>query len=160
MTAAPFLSLLLLAVLAAATQSAPAESSSTFRLAPTALSPILSSPTDVQSWLRVAADVAAAGHKDLFKRCRCRPLSQQTKPKQNKTKQNKTKQSKTKKPKQMNAISWFNRQLSYTVRRLEANTYQFEELAMKAITIGSHALAVEILINRCPSYREFKSLNL
>ena len=60
----------------------------------------------------------------------------------------------------MNAISWFNRQLSYTVRRLEANTYQFEELAMKAITIGSHALAVEILINRSPSYREFKSLNL
>ena len=102
------------------------------------------------------------------RRCRRRPqgpfqalqvpstvTANQTKPKQTKTKKNETK-----KPKQMNAISWFNRQLSYTVRRLEANTYQFEELAMKAITIGSHALAVEILINRSPSYREFKSLNL
>ncbi len=36
---------------------------------------------------------------------------------------------------------------SYTARRLEANTYQFEELALKAITMGLHQLAVELLVN-------------
>lgn len=36
---------------------------------------------------------------------------------------------------------------SYTARRLEANTYQFEDLALKAITMGLHQLAVELLIN-------------
>jgi hypothetical protein len=36
---------------------------------------------------------------------------------------------------------------SYTLRRLEASTYQFEELALKAIMLHQYNLAVELLIN-------------
>ncbi len=45
------------------------------------------------------------------------------------------------------SLSCGNCAYSYTARRLEANVYQFEELALKAISIGSPDLAVELLIN-------------
>ena len=106
------------AALASATSSA---SPSDFRVSDPALSSVVASPSSIQSWLRVASDAAAAGQPLLFKRCRC--------------------------DQQLHSFGFNNVVFSYTARRLEANTYQFEELALKAITIGLHQLAVELLIN-------------
>ena len=44
-------------------------------------------------------------------------------------------------------VRFHNVYFSYTARRLDANTYQFEELALKAISMKWNELAVELLIN-------------
>lgn len=106
------------AALASATLSA---SPSDYRVSDSTLSSVVASPSSIQSWLLVASDAAAAGQPLLFKRCRC--------------------------DQQLHSFGFNNVVFSYTARRLEANTYQFEELALKAITIGQHQLAVELLIN-------------
>jgi hypothetical protein len=45
------------------------------------------------------------------------------------------------------AFRFHNVYFSYTARRLDANTYQFEELALKAMSMKWNELAVELLIN-------------
>jgi hypothetical protein len=108
-------------ILALAALAAP---SASFHPPAASISLLITSPSDIQYWLRIASDAAAANQQLIFKRCR-------------REKQHRFCFRSQKR----------NSARSYTARRLDANVYQFEELALKAIAIGSHDLAVELLIN-------------